>query len=660
MTQLIIIAIYLASLLGLGLFSSRLFRGTSKDYLLASHSIGPVLLLMSLFGTTMTAFALVGSTGEAYAEGVGVYGMLASSSGIIHSLCFFLIGIKLWSFGCRHGYTTQIQFFRDRLDSDKIGLLLFPILVGLVIPYLLIGVIAAGTVINSVTEGAFATTFAPYDYGLPNWLGSLVVCGVVLIYVFFGGMRGTAWANTFQTLVFMVLGVITFFVISDKLGGLDAASERVQQKHPSRLMRSVTPEEEAHYETAYKKWETRAFYEYMVKEKGLELTPAQKQAAQAEFKPPKPKSGWQRNAEAKYAAQQNLISFTPNSADAQRARLLRDDRIVPESGGLFAEDGDPLPLSSYRRLPSEVWQAKAEKMFADKIGHPGEEGKWSLKKARGFYRATTWAPQPVHPMGRLKFFTYLLVPLSVGMFPHLFQHWLTARRASTFKLAVVAHPIFIMIVWLPCVLVGVWATAAVSDGRPIIPPHFPPNAVLAMLVKQLSDPLLGGLLTAGILAAIMSSLDSQFLCIGTMFTTDIALHYRRNKEVSERQKVLYARLFIVAVVAVTYGLSLFEPRRVFTLGVWCFSGFSSLFPLVVAAVYWRRLTKVGAYASIVAAAASWLFLFAQSDFGLNPNFTVAGMMPVVVMIAASGTALVLGSLASRPPDEATLAKFFRK
>ncbi|MFG0297010.1 MAG: sodium:solute symporter family protein, partial [Maioricimonas sp. JB045] len=149
MISLIIISVYLMLLLGLGAFASRLFRGTSQDYMLASHSIGPFLLLMSLFGTTMTAFALVGSSGEAYAEGIGVYGMLASSSGIIHSLCFFLVGIKLWSFGKRYGYTTQIQYFRDRLESDKIGILMFPILVGLVVPYLLIGVIAAGTVISN-------------------------------------------------------------------------------------------------------------------------------------------------------------------------------------------------------------------------------------------------------------------------------------------------------------------------------------------------------------------------------------------------------------------------------------------------------------------------------------------------------------------------------
>lgn len=57
MIQLSVIVVYLLLLVGLGLSANRLFRGTAKDYMLASHSIGPFLLLMSLFGTTMTAFS---------------------------------------------------------------------------------------------------------------------------------------------------------------------------------------------------------------------------------------------------------------------------------------------------------------------------------------------------------------------------------------------------------------------------------------------------------------------------------------------------------------------------------------------------------------------------------------------------------------------------
>src|SRR5690606_8280046 len=67
--QLLVIVVYLGLLLALALLSNRWLRGTKTDYQLASHSIGPVLLLLSLFGTTMTGFALVGSSGEAFRSG---------------------------------------------------------------------------------------------------------------------------------------------------------------------------------------------------------------------------------------------------------------------------------------------------------------------------------------------------------------------------------------------------------------------------------------------------------------------------------------------------------------------------------------------------------------------------------------------------------------
>ncbi|MCH8149598.1 MAG: hypothetical protein IH987_16695 [Planctomycetes bacterium] len=268
-------------------------------------------------------------------------------------------------------------------------------------------------------------------------------------------------------------------------------------------------------------------------------------------------------------------------------------------------------------------------------------------------------PHKPHGIGKVQFLTYLFIPLSVGMFPHLFQHWLTARSAKSFKLAIVAHPILIMIVWVPCILLGIWATSAVIDGKPIIPYGFSnPNAVLSKMVATLTSPLLGGLLTAGILAAIMSSLDSQFLCIGSIFANDIVGHYIGRDKLTDRQGVMYGRVFVVFIVLVTYALAQTRPGGVFTLGVWCFSGFASLFPLVVAAVYWKRATKAGAYACVLAAAGTWLWMFAQGDYGANRAYLFQGMMPVATMVAASTAALVIVSLVTRPPPAQTVAKFF--
>ena len=115
---------------------------------------------MTIFGTTMSSFALVGSTNEAYRRGIGVYGLMASWSGLIHSACFFLIGTKLWYHGKRFGYSTQIQFFRDRFQSPLLGYMLFPILVGWVIPYVMLNIIGSGGTIETVTDARLSRPFS--------------------------------------------------------------------------------------------------------------------------------------------------------------------------------------------------------------------------------------------------------------------------------------------------------------------------------------------------------------------------------------------------------------------------------------------------------------------------------------------------------------------
>jgi SSS family solute:Na+ symporter len=565
MTTLIVIIGYLCLLLALGFFSNKLFRGTSKDYFVASHSIGPFLLLMSVFGTTMTAFALVGSTGKSFERGIGTYGLMASISGLVHAAIFFLIGIRLWAFGKKHGFITQIQFFRARFESDSIGYLLFPILVLLVIPYLLIGIIGAGKTIEPVTAGAFPALFtnptAPqWLGGVPPWLTGLVVSLVVLSYVFMGGSRGAAFANTFQTIVFMIMGLVAFVFIINALGGINNAG-----KVPARI-----------------------------NEKGLVVQDYQfdKQKAQLEAnEPPKPIG--------------RVIDFENSNLTNQQPHFWREP-VTVEFKKKIPKSGELVP-------------------FERELGIPF-----------------------------ITFVTYLFIPLSVGMFPHLFQHWLTARSAKSFRLTVIAHPLCIMVVWVPCVLVGAWASG-------VLPPGIPPPAVLsAMLNLLVGDPVLIGLLTAGVLAAIMSSLDSQFLCLGTIFTNDIVMHRAGENKYSDKQIIFIARCFIVVIVAVTYGLAMLAKNaNVFDLAIWCFSGFSALFPVIFAALYWKRTTKQGAIASIIAALLTWLYYFHESGYG-GEYMVGPGIVPAAICFGASAIVLIAVSLITKPPSEETLDKFFPK
>jgi len=328
------------------------------------------------------------------------------------------------------------------------------VLIALLVPYLLIGVMGGGIALSRITEGA-----------VPEWVGSLLICSVVVVYVTSGGLRGTAWANTFQTLVFMVLGAVTFFYIVHRLGGLQGALARVGEAAPELLVR-----------------------------------------------------------------------------------------------------GEAIPPA--------------------------------------------------------KMFSYTLIPLSVGMFPHIFMHWLTARRAGSFRLSLWMYPLCVAVVWLPSVLLGV-------IGRVEIPGLQGPaaNAILVRMIQLEAPEVLAGLLAAGVFAAVMSSLDSQVLSLGTMFT-------------------------------VAYLLSLVVDRSIFRLGIWSFTGFAALFPVILAAVFWRRSTRAGALASILCVGVLWLGFFLQGQS--TPDYTVGGtgIMPVAVILFAGGAVLIVVSLLTRPPAAHTLDKFF--
>jgi SSS family solute:Na+ symporter len=250
-----------------------------------------------------------------------------------------------------------------------------------------------------------------------------------------------------------------------------------------------------------------------------------------------------------------------------------------------------------------------------------------------------------------QFLTYCFIPLSVGMFPHLFQHWLTAKRASSFKLTVVAHPICIAITWLPCILLGIWAAAE-------LPAATDPNAVLGTMVAKHSTELLSGLIGAGVLAAIMSSLDSQFLCLGSLFTNDIVAPYGHRLglgEIGDRARVWLGRCFVAAMVLVAFLIGLGDPGGVFPIGVWCFTGFASLSPVVFAAVYWKRSNKWGAIAATGTVAGLWLGFLGDA---LTGEFLIAGMMPVTILIAASTAVLVIVTLLTPPPPPDLQEKFF--
>lgn len=116
-----VVAIYLGLVIVVGVSGHRLFRGTGEDYFVASRSIGPFVLLMTLLGTNLTAFTMLGASGEAYRQGIVVFGLMGASSSILIPFCFYYLGTKSWWLGKRFSYVTQIQLIRDRYGSSALA-----------------------------------------------------------------------------------------------------------------------------------------------------------------------------------------------------------------------------------------------------------------------------------------------------------------------------------------------------------------------------------------------------------------------------------------------------------------------------------------------------------------------------------------------------------
>jgi solute:Na+ symporter, SSS family len=193
MIPIVVVCVYLAIIAVIGSVAFRKAQANTEDFFLASRTVGSMVFFLSIFATNMTAFAILGSSGQAYRQGIGIYGLMASSSGFMIPLTIFLIGTRLWALGKRFGHQTQVAFFRDRWECSAIGTVIFALSVTMLVPYMIISIMGGGRVLTELSLGR-----VPYS------LGCAVVALVVTVNVFFGGMRGTVWVNVFQTTLFLL------------------------------------------------------------------------------------------------------------------------------------------------------------------------------------------------------------------------------------------------------------------------------------------------------------------------------------------------------------------------------------------------------------------------------------------------------------------------
>ncbi|HOZ47454.1 MAG TPA: sodium/proline symporter PutP [Candidatus Hydrogenedentes bacterium] len=236
----------------------------------------------------------------------------------------------------------------------------------------------------------------------------------------------------------------------------------------------------------------------------------------------------------------------------------------------------------------------------------------------------------------------------VGYFgqPHILARFMAIRSAEDITPSRRIAMTWVAIALAAAVAVGmigrVYLTTAL-DGADS-------EKVFMLVVADLFPSVIAGVLLAAILAAIMSTADSQLLVTASALTEDIYRVFVR-KRASDAELVRLSRRTVGAVAAVACLVALNPESSVFDLVAYAWAGFGAAFgPTIVLSLYWRRMNRQGALAGIVVGGVTAL-IWKHIEGGLFDLYEI------VPGFAFSSVAIVTCSLLTAPPSAEIAAEF---
>ena len=169
-----------------------------------------------------------------------------------------------------------------------------------------------------------------------------------------------------------------------------------------------------------------------------------------------------------------------------------------------------------------------------------------------------------------------------------------------------------------------------------------------------------GILLSAIMAAIMSTADSQLLVSASSFSNDLYRVVFR-KQATNRELLVVSRLAVgtVALVAVFMAMDTQSEffKVVMKMVSFAWAGFGAAFgPLILLALFWRRTNLAGAVAGMVTGAATcFVWKFALADHAAT--YPIFGLYELAPGFALAFIATVAVSLLTKKPGPEILAEF---
>lgn len=220
--------------------------------------------------------------------------------------------------------------------------------------------------------------------------------------------------------------------------------------------------------------------------------------------------------------------------------------------------------------------------------------------------------------------------------PHIIVRFMSIEKPSMIKKSAT-----VAIIW---VVISLGATCLIAYlGRMVMAEELltvgAQKTVFIAFARMLFPGFIAGILMAAIIAASMSTADSQLLVASSSFTSDIYKPIFR-KDASEKEILWIGRIVVVAVAIIAFVIASSKAQGAQTImnlveNAW--AGFGSAFgPTIILSVFWRRFTYKGAVAGVTVGAVTdvlWLMFMSHTGiYEIIPGFALGMAAAIIVTL----------------------------
>ena len=205
--------------------------------------------------------------------------------------------------------------------------------------------------------------------------------------------------------------------------------------------------------------------------------------------------------------------------------------------------------------------------------------------------------------------------------PHILARFMAIRSASETGQAATIGVVWALSCYLLAILVGLSGIAYLPEVLP------DSEKVFIALTSLIFHPLIAGILLAAILAAIMSTVDSQLLVCSSSLAEDLYPLVTR-KDVSAEKRLQIGRIAVVVLAMMATVLAMEPDNKVLDVVSYAWAGLgASLGPAILVSLYWRRMTARGALAGVLTGGVT-VMIWSQAEGGI---FDLYALVPGFVL-----------------------------